>query len=163
MLQVLVPTTITVAQKPMLPKKEPGIRAKDTEDSGGPTTTVFVGNISEKASDMLVRQLLAVSCTHWNAKIIGSNSELLRLRVADDTYCSLYKLKSATEQVKQNLVSYQPSFTEKHLHNAQQSHDLNKAAQDSSQVSTDKSPGTNVAATHKYCCVQLSYRDLIDH
>lgn len=59
MLQVLVPTTIAVAQKPMAPKKEPGnIRA---EDSGGPTTTVFVGNISEKASDMLVRQLLAVS------------------------------------------------------------------------------------------------------
>ncbi|KAM6969191.1 RNA-binding protein 25 isoform 2-T2 [Tautogolabrus adspersus] len=54
---VLVPTTIAVAQKPMLPKKD--LRAKDTDDSGGPTTTVFVGNISEKASDMLVRQLLA--------------------------------------------------------------------------------------------------------
>lgn len=61
MLQVLVPTTIAVAQKPMTPKKEPGIRMKDSDDSGGPTTTVFVGNISEKASDMLVRQLLAVS------------------------------------------------------------------------------------------------------
>lgn len=60
MLQVLVPTTIAVAQKPMAPKKDP-IRSKDPEDSGGPTTTVFVGNISEKASDMLVRQLLAVS------------------------------------------------------------------------------------------------------
>ncbi|TKS87112.1 RNA-binding protein 25 [Collichthys lucidus] len=55
---VLVPTTIAVAQKPMAPKKET-MRAKDAEDSGGPTTTVFVGNISEKASDMLVRQLLA--------------------------------------------------------------------------------------------------------
>ena len=51
MLQVLVPTTVAVAHKPMLPKKEPMIRAKDTDDSGGPTTTVFVGNISEKASD----------------------------------------------------------------------------------------------------------------
>ena len=62
MLQVLVPTTVAVAQKPMAPKKEAGaLRAKDTEESGGPTTTVFVGNISEKASDMLVRQLLAVS------------------------------------------------------------------------------------------------------
>ncbi len=61
-LQVLVPTTIAVAQKPMVTKKEPGtIRGKDADDSGGPTTTVFVGNISEKASDMLVRQLLAVS------------------------------------------------------------------------------------------------------
>lgn len=59
---MLVPTTIAVAQKPMTPKREPGtIRVKDTEDSAGPTTTVFVGNISEKASDMLVRQLLAVS------------------------------------------------------------------------------------------------------
>uniref|UniRef100_A0A3Q1FAC3 RNA binding motif protein 25 n=1 Tax=Acanthochromis polyacanthus TaxID=80966 RepID=A0A3Q1FAC3_9TELE len=57
---VLVPTTVTIAQKPMIPKKDPGgIRAKDAEDGGGPTTTVFVGNISEKASDMLVRQLLA--------------------------------------------------------------------------------------------------------
>uniref|UniRef100_A0A3Q1CJE4 RNA binding motif protein 25a n=1 Tax=Amphiprion ocellaris TaxID=80972 RepID=A0A3Q1CJE4_AMPOC len=57
---VLVPTTVTITQKPMIPKKDPGgIRAKDTEDGGGPTTTVFVGNISEKASDMLVRQLLA--------------------------------------------------------------------------------------------------------
>lgn len=61
-LQVLVPTTIAVAQKPMTPKREPGtIRVKDTDDNAGPTTTVFVGNISEKASDMLVRQLLAVS------------------------------------------------------------------------------------------------------
>lgn len=64
MLQVLVPTTIAMAQKPMTPKKEPGaVRAKDADDSAGPTTTVFVGNISEKASDMLVRQLLAVSAT----------------------------------------------------------------------------------------------------
>lgn len=62
MLQVLVPAAVAVAQKPMAPKKEPGtVRAKDADDSGGPTTTVFVGNISEKASDMLVRQLLAVS------------------------------------------------------------------------------------------------------
>ena len=60
MLQVLVPATISVAPKPLTPKKDFGtIRVKDTDD--GPTTTVFVGNISEKASDMLVRQLLAVS------------------------------------------------------------------------------------------------------
>ncbi|KAM9356190.1 RNA-binding protein 25 [Pholidichthys leucotaenia] len=57
---VLVPTTVAVAQKPIIPKKELGMmRAKDAEDGSGPTTTVFVGNISEKASDMLVRQLLA--------------------------------------------------------------------------------------------------------
>lgn len=56
-----MPTTVSVTHKPMLPKKELNVRAKDTDDCSGPTTTVFVGNISEKASDMLVRQLLAVS------------------------------------------------------------------------------------------------------
>uniref|UniRef100_A0A3B5Q6U5 RNA binding motif protein 25 n=1 Tax=Xiphophorus maculatus TaxID=8083 RepID=A0A3B5Q6U5_XIPMA len=57
---VLVPTTVTIAQKPVTTKKDPVlIRAKDAEEGVGPTTTVFVGNISEKASDMLVRQLLA--------------------------------------------------------------------------------------------------------
>ncbi|XP_028293319.1 RNA-binding protein 25 isoform X2 [Gouania willdenowi] len=56
---VLVPTTVAVIQKPMIPKREPlHYRANDADDSG-PTTTVFVGNISEKASDMLIRQLLA--------------------------------------------------------------------------------------------------------
>ncbi|KAL0969459.1 hypothetical protein UPYG_G00227630 [Umbra pygmaea] len=57
---VLVPTTVSMIQKPLLPRKDMNlVRAKDNEDSGGPTTTVFVGNISERASDMLVRQLLA--------------------------------------------------------------------------------------------------------
>lgn len=60
--QVLVPTTMSMVGKPMGPRKETtGTRAKEAEESGGPTTTVFVGNISEKASDMLIRQLLAVS------------------------------------------------------------------------------------------------------
>ncbi|XP_030626823.1 RNA-binding protein 25 [Chanos chanos] len=61
---VLVPTTMSMAQKPANQRKEViTTRAKEPEESGaasgGPTTTVFVGNISEKASDMLVRQLLA--------------------------------------------------------------------------------------------------------
>lgn len=56
---VLVPTAVTVTQKPMLKKDLAALRAKESDDSSGPTTTVFVGNISEKASDMLVRQLLA--------------------------------------------------------------------------------------------------------
>uniref|UniRef100_A0A3Q2QCF8 RNA binding motif protein 25 n=1 Tax=Fundulus heteroclitus TaxID=8078 RepID=A0A3Q2QCF8_FUNHE len=57
---VLVPTAVTVSQKPVTTKRDPVlIRAKDADESVGPTTTVFVGNISEKASDMLVRQLLA--------------------------------------------------------------------------------------------------------
>lgn len=59
--QVLVSTPITIVQKPVLSKKEPdAAKSNDTQDSG-PTTTVFVGNISDKVSDLLVRQLLAVS------------------------------------------------------------------------------------------------------
>lgn len=59
--QVLIPTTVALVQSPVSIKREPSLRSRDPEGSGGPTTTVFVGNISEKASDMLVRQLLAVS------------------------------------------------------------------------------------------------------
>lgn len=60
--QVLDPVALAAAQKPMIQKRESGpVRVKDPEENAGPTTTVFVGNISEKASDMLVRQLLAVS------------------------------------------------------------------------------------------------------
>lgn len=58
---VLVPTSVSVVSKPPVPRKEaPPLRAKESAESNGPTTTVFVGNISEKASDMLIRQLLAV-------------------------------------------------------------------------------------------------------
>lgn len=52
--------SVPVVSKPPVPRKDySAMRAKDDESSG-PTTTVFVGNISEKASDMLIRQLLAV-------------------------------------------------------------------------------------------------------
>ncbi|MEQ2290848.1 putative RNA-binding protein 25 [Ameca splendens] len=55
---VMVPS-VPVVSKPPVPKKDfSAFRAKDDESSG-PTTTVFVGNISDKASDMLIRQLLA--------------------------------------------------------------------------------------------------------
>lgn len=63
MYQVLVPTAMPVISKVAAPRKESAALAKDSHDSSGPTTTVFVGNISEKASDMLIRQLLAVSIT----------------------------------------------------------------------------------------------------
>uniref|UniRef100_A0A9J7XP04 RNA binding motif protein 25b n=1 Tax=Cyprinus carpio carpio TaxID=630221 RepID=A0A9J7XP04_CYPCA len=56
---VLVPTAMPVISKVAAPRKESAALAKDSHDSSGPTTTVFVGNISEKASDMLIRQLLA--------------------------------------------------------------------------------------------------------
>ncbi|KAL0967587.1 hypothetical protein UPYG_G00254130 [Umbra pygmaea] len=57
---VLVPTSVPVVSKPAVPRKEVApVRAKETDEPSGPTTTVFVGNISEKASDMLIRQLLA--------------------------------------------------------------------------------------------------------
>lgn len=56
---VMVPS-VSVVSKPAVPRKDlTALRIKDSEESG-PTTTVFVGNISEKASDMLIRQLLAV-------------------------------------------------------------------------------------------------------
>lgn len=64
--QILIQTSVPVVQKLAGQVKEVlSTHAKETEDGTGagtgPTTTVFVGNISEKASDMLVRQLLAVS------------------------------------------------------------------------------------------------------
>ncbi len=55
-----MPTTMTMVTKVAAPRKE---NVAQANDSSGPTTTVFVGNISEKASDMLIRQLLAVSIT----------------------------------------------------------------------------------------------------
>lgn len=55
---VMVPS-VQVISKPAIHKKEV-LRAKNNDENSGPTTTVFVGNISEKASDMLIRQLLAV-------------------------------------------------------------------------------------------------------
>lgn len=61
--QVFVQTAVPAVQK--LTQEAIATRNKVPEEgtgtSTGPTTTVFVGNISEKASDMLVRQLLAVS------------------------------------------------------------------------------------------------------
>uniref|UniRef100_A0AAQ5XTA1 PWI domain-containing protein n=1 Tax=Amphiprion ocellaris TaxID=80972 RepID=A0AAQ5XTA1_AMPOC len=57
---VMVPS-VPVVSKPAVPKREiAAARAKENDENSGPTTTVFVGNISEKASDMLIRQLLAV-------------------------------------------------------------------------------------------------------
>ncbi|XP_049613084.1 RNA-binding protein 25b isoform X1 [Syngnathus scovelli] len=53
----VIVSSLPVVSKPPIHRKDPLIRAKD--DEAGPTTTVFVGNISEKASDMLIRQLLA--------------------------------------------------------------------------------------------------------
>lgn len=55
---VMVPS-VSVVSKPPVPKKDLAAVRKENDESG-PTTTVFVGNISEKASDMLIRQLLAV-------------------------------------------------------------------------------------------------------
>ncbi|XP_052007025.1 RNA-binding protein 25 [Xyrauchen texanus] len=61
---VLVPTTVQLVQKPLgLTREAIATCTKELEEgtgaNTGPTTTVFVGDISEKASDMLVRQLLA--------------------------------------------------------------------------------------------------------
>lgn len=56
---VLLPT-VPMVGKHMGPRKDlMGLKNKENDENCGPTTTVFVGNISEKASDMLIRQLLA--------------------------------------------------------------------------------------------------------
>ncbi|PKU28938.1 rna-binding protein hypothetical protein [Limosa lapponica baueri] len=58
--KVLVPTTVSMVGKHLGARKDhPGLKNKENDENSGPTTTVFVGNISEKASDMLIRQLLA--------------------------------------------------------------------------------------------------------
>ncbi|KAM6906412.1 RNA-binding protein 25b isoform 2-T2 [Lycodopsis pacificus] len=54
---VMMPS-VQVISKPPIHRKEI-LRVKENNENSGPTTTVFVGNISEKASDMLIRQLLA--------------------------------------------------------------------------------------------------------
>lgn len=78
MLQVLVQTAVPVVQK--LTRDSIAARNKDLEEgtgtSTGPTTTVFVGNISEKASDMLVRQLLAVSVRTLFTSLCGNIKSL---------------------------------------------------------------------------------------
>ncbi|XP_077117957.1 RNA-binding protein 25 isoform X3 [Ranitomeya variabilis] len=56
---VLLPT-VPMIGKHMGPRKDlMGMKNKENDENSGPTTTVFVGNISDKASDMLIRQLLA--------------------------------------------------------------------------------------------------------
>uniref|UniRef100_S4R2F7 RNA binding motif protein 25 n=1 Tax=Mus musculus TaxID=10090 RepID=S4R2F7_MOUSE len=57
---VLVPTVSMVGKHLGARKDHPGLKLKENDENCGPTTTVFVGNISEKASDMLIRQLLAL-------------------------------------------------------------------------------------------------------
>lgn len=53
-------SSVPVVSKPAVPKKDLSVVQSKASEESGPTTTVFVGNISEKASDMLIRQLLAV-------------------------------------------------------------------------------------------------------
>ncbi|KAK5852787.1 hypothetical protein PBY51_006628 [Eleginops maclovinus] len=54
---VMMPSVQVISKPPM--HKKDIMRVKENNENSGPTTTVFVGNISEKASDMLIRQLLA--------------------------------------------------------------------------------------------------------
>lgn len=64
-MSLMAPTPVMVSSLPVLSKPPvhrkdlAALRAKENDESSGPTTTVFVGNISDKASDMLIRQLLA--------------------------------------------------------------------------------------------------------
>ncbi|KAI4802431.1 hypothetical protein KUCAC02_020268 [Chaenocephalus aceratus] len=54
---IMMPSMQVISKPPM--HKKDIMRVKENNENSGPTTTVFVGNISEKASDMLIRQLLA--------------------------------------------------------------------------------------------------------
>ncbi|KAF3850049.1 hypothetical protein F7725_019768 [Dissostichus mawsoni] len=54
---IMMPSMQVISKPPM--HKKDIMRVKENIENSGPTTTVFVGNISEKASDMLIRQLLA--------------------------------------------------------------------------------------------------------
>lgn len=56
---VMVSSLPVVSKPPVVRQDLIALRAKENDENSGPTTTVFVGNISEKASDMLIRQLLA--------------------------------------------------------------------------------------------------------
>lgn len=84
MFQVLDPAAIAAAQKPMIQKRESGPnRGRDADENAGPTTTVFVGNISEKASDMLVRQLLAVSLHEVHQSLVIINNDMVNFHGKD--------------------------------------------------------------------------------
>lgn len=91
----MVPTTVSMVGKHMGVRKEhPGLKNKENDENSGPTTTVFVGNISEKASDMLIRQLLAVSnVTVLELSPADRNSDILTLSVllylCTDLKCSI--------------------------------------------------------------------------
>lgn len=64
-----MPTAMSVVSKVAAPRKEAPIASvKEADENSGPTTTVFVGNISEKASDMLIRQLLSVSIKSYGGQ-----------------------------------------------------------------------------------------------
>lgn len=77
----MVPTTVSMVGKHLGARKDhPGLKAKENDENSGPTTTVFVGNISEKASDMLIRQLLAVSAvSECNVDGLALNVNILSL------------------------------------------------------------------------------------
>lgn len=95
-------TSMPVVNKVAAPRKEVPARTKEVDENSGPTTTVFVGNISEKASDMLIRQLLSVSSgvSRCQSNRICSYvlASLLRLETIKALLCSL------------NFIFFYPKF-----------------------------------------------------
>lgn len=89
---VMMPT-MQIISKPAIHKKEI-LRIRDNNENSGPTTTVFVGNISEKASDMLIRQLLAVSngkgfTNMYSGKIQRKSTEHGTINIMEFDYISV--------------------------------------------------------------------------
>uniref|UniRef100_G3UCI8 RRM domain-containing protein n=1 Tax=Loxodonta africana TaxID=9785 RepID=G3UCI8_LOXAF len=73
---VLVPSVSMFGKHLGARKDHPGLKIKENDENSGPTTTtVFVGNI-EKASDMLIRQLLEkCSLLSWK-RVQGASRKL---------------------------------------------------------------------------------------
>lgn len=87
-------SSLPVVSKPAVPKKDHSAVQSKAHEESGPTTTVFVGNISEKASDMLIRQLLAVRMV-LHRFVFPLHFEIFSivLRMQFETRCCLEELR----------------------------------------------------------------------
>ncbi|XP_044541375.1 RNA-binding protein 25-like [Gracilinanus agilis] len=107
---VLVPTVSMVGKHLGARKDHPGLENKENDGNSGPTTTVFVGNISEKASDTFIRQLLAKCGLVLSWKRVQSESGKLQVfgfceyKEPESTLCALRLLHDLQIGEKKLLV-----------------------------------------------------------
>lgn len=89
-----VPQMVQVRASPLGPQ----IIGQAIQQSDGPPVTVFVGNISEKATDTLVRQILMKCGTVNNWKRVqGEFKTKLDRPFWSEFHCETHKLKFSTE------------------------------------------------------------------